>query len=229
MFFTDRQLKVLGYIHSYSETHGVAPTLKEIAAHFGVTKVTALEHVRALEKKQAIRRAKHQPRSIELVAGPPPRSGPTTRIPLSAELRPGPELIFVSRPDELDVASVLPTAKNGHAIRVVGNHLAASGFLDDDVLIIEPRATPAPGELVLVLGERGRATIGRFFDQPGPSIAVPGRDPESRVPIDISRVRGIVRAMIRVCSSADGSARASAERDSSDAGAHDSGGAPTSR
>ena len=199
MFFTDRQLKVLGFINSYSQANGVAPTLKEIASHFGVTKVTALEHLRALEKKQAIRRAKHQPRSIELVPGPPAPSRPSTRIPMSAELRRGAELVFVSRPAELDVASLLPTERSGHAVRVVGNHLSSAGVLAEDILIIEPRAIPRPGELVLALDEAGHAIIGHFSDVPSPRISVASPVGEELRSIDIARVRGIVRAVVRFC------------------------------
>lgn len=196
MFFTDRQLKVLGFVNSYTRTNGVAPTLKEIAEQFGVTKVTALEHLRALEKKNAIRRSRHQPRSIEIVSTAPVGE-PLTTIPLTGELREDQRIAYDSRPFDLDLKSLLPRAKNGHGLRVVGDHLASMGFVDGDLLIIEPTAVPIPGRIVLISISRDRALIGRFGDTPFPHIVRSALGSESRTAVDLTGMRGIVRALIR--------------------------------
>jgi len=197
VFFTDRQLKVLTYVHAYTQEKGVAPTLREIASNFGVTKVTALEHLRALEKKRAIRRHRHQPRSIELVDGPPTHRQPIITLPITGELHADGQVDYANQAPDLDVSSLVPKQKNGHILRVVGNHLARSGLHDGDLLVIEPRATPRTGELVLLALDRSRAIVGRYSDQPHAhvvSIASEGGVATDAVP---SQIRGIVQTLIR--------------------------------
>lgn len=200
MYFTDRQLKVLAFVHGFTQTHGIAPTLKEIAAHFGVTKVTAHEHLRALEKKRAIRRSRHQARSIELVNGPPTRTAPATLLPIAGELRSGNALVYSSKPAEIDVASLVPTKKNGHVLRVVGDELAPIGINDGDLLIIEPRGQPLVGELALVALDRSRAVLGTYRERPTAHVVVGVESDGKTVPADSSSIRGVVRAVVRQCS-----------------------------
>lgn len=64
---TVRQYKVLQYIDSYCRRKGSAPTIQEIAAHFKFSKPTALLHLRALERKGAIRRSKYAARNIDVL------------------------------------------------------------------------------------------------------------------------------------------------------------------
>ena len=70
MYFTERQLKILQFLRNYILQHQISPTVEEIAAAFSITKGTAHEHIRALEKKRALRRSLNQTRSIELAADP---------------------------------------------------------------------------------------------------------------------------------------------------------------
>lgn len=63
---TTIQLELVMLISEYIEEHHVSPTLQELADIRGVGKVTVHEHVKALEKKGAIRRNKHQARSIKI-------------------------------------------------------------------------------------------------------------------------------------------------------------------
>lgn len=204
MYFTDRQLKVLAFVHGFTQTHGIAPTLKEIAAHFGVTKVTAYEHLRALEKKRAIRRSRHQARSIELVDGPPTRTGPTTVLPIAGELRPGGLLIYHNKTAAFDVATLVPTKKNGHVLRVTDNALASLGIEVGDLLVIEPRSQPIPGELALVALDRATAIVGRYHKDPSAHVVVENGKSNRSIPVDSSSIRGVVRAVVRLYPSVEG-------------------------
>jgi SOS-response transcriptional repressor LexA len=195
VFFTDRQLKVLGFVHSHTEAHGHAPTLKEIAVHFGFSKVTALGHLRALEKKQAIRRSRHQARSIELIDAPAPGSMSSTKLPITGELGAGDELSYVSRAEEVDLAALVPTEKNGHVLRIVGNSHSREGMHDGDLLIIEPRSSPASGEMILLAINRSRAVLGRYCGEPLPQVEL---FDGTRLTAEANHIRGIVRALIRV-------------------------------
>ena len=52
---TRRQRDILQFIKEYNEVQGISPTLEEIAARFGISKVTIFGHVGELERKGVIR------------------------------------------------------------------------------------------------------------------------------------------------------------------------------
>ena len=65
--YTKKQISVMEFIASYQVDHGISPTLEEIGGHLGVTRVTAFQHVKGLEKKGAIRTKPLLSRSIEVL------------------------------------------------------------------------------------------------------------------------------------------------------------------
>ena len=54
---TARQRDILKFFRQYVEEQGISPTLEEIAANFGVNKVTIFGHVAELERKGVMKRA----------------------------------------------------------------------------------------------------------------------------------------------------------------------------
>lgn len=67
MNFTPKQLNLLNYLREFNREHGFSPTLAEISAFFKVSTVTIFEHLEALERKGAIKRRKHEARSVEIL------------------------------------------------------------------------------------------------------------------------------------------------------------------
>ncbi len=51
---TGKQREVLGFMRNFHARHGVPPTVREIAARFGVTPRAAFDHLRALEREHHI-------------------------------------------------------------------------------------------------------------------------------------------------------------------------------
>ena len=65
---TDRQAEVLRFIRSYGNTHGMAPTLREIGAAMGIGSTNGVAfHLQALERKGAIQKRNMLSRSITVV------------------------------------------------------------------------------------------------------------------------------------------------------------------
>ncbi|MDQ7779727.1 MAG: S24 family peptidase [Planctomycetota bacterium] len=64
---TARQFAILKYLDGYRGKRKCAPTVQEIADYFECSKPTALLHLRALERKGAIRRPRYAARTIELL------------------------------------------------------------------------------------------------------------------------------------------------------------------
>jgi SOS-response transcriptional repressor LexA len=91
--------------------------------------------------------------------------------------------------------------RHGHIVRVVGPHLAADGFHDGALLVIEPRSTPRIGELVLATLQDGRAVIRRWEKSAVDNALVPirGREAADRsdvIPARRARILGIVKAQV---------------------------------
>ena len=66
MNLTSKQNEIVRFIWTYRRTHGIAPTLSEIAEALGVSKITVHEHIGLLEKKGALKKEKYQSRSLTL-------------------------------------------------------------------------------------------------------------------------------------------------------------------
>lgn len=200
MYFTERQLKLLTWLHGQLQATGVAPTLEEIAAHFGIAKVTALQHLRALEKKGSIRRKRYQRRSIELQWEPkrePPRA---TQLPIAGRLQADGRLDYLPRPPTFDPLDLVPTERHGHVVRVVGDHLAAEGFPDGALLVIEPRGAARPGEIVLARVADGRVLLRRLEKSAVDDALVPlsgaAPDRSNVLPARRATLLGVVRAQV---------------------------------
>jgi repressor LexA len=199
-FFTERQSRVLAFLREFQQSEGKAPTLVELARHLEVTKVTALQHLRALEKKGAIWRQRHAWRSIELLGPSAPATAPVTTMPQRGELRPGGLLHYgPSTGDDFDVRSIVPAEKHGHVVVVAGEDAATHDFRDGERLVIEPRGTPRDGELVMArVGAGDHVLFGRFRASPEGGAIEPLRAERSRPrPLSAVRVLGVVRASIR--------------------------------
>ena len=67
MYFTERQLRILNFIRGFILERQLSPTLEEIAGHFKISRVTAHEHIGALEKKGALKKAPNRARSMSSV------------------------------------------------------------------------------------------------------------------------------------------------------------------
>lgn len=200
VYFTDRQLTLLAFLHEQLAANGKAPTLQEIGAHFAFSKVTALQHLRSLEKKGAIRRHKHQWRSIELDWSPPAAKRDTT-LPITGRLLAGGRLEYGTRTAEFDPHELIPSERHGHIVRIVGDHSAADGFHNGALLVIEPRATPRVGELVLATVQDGRAVIRRWAEGAieGELVPLKGGEAADRsdvIPARRAKILGIVKAQV---------------------------------
>src|SRR5476649_1892695 len=67
MNYTPKQLQVLRMIYEYQKEHGYSPTYAELGKQIGVSTITVFEHLEALERKNAIRRRRHEARSVEII------------------------------------------------------------------------------------------------------------------------------------------------------------------
>jgi repressor LexA len=166
---TDRQRDVLEFINAHHRQHGVAPSLREIQAHFGFASPFAVQrHVDALTEKGALRRLDGKARG--LLPTSHPRRGALVEIPLYGTIPAGLPTATEQEPDSyisVDTISlgVRPNAKL-FALRVRGDSMVDASILDGDVVFVTPQREPRPRDIVAALID-GESTLKRFLVQRG--------------------------------------------------------------
>ena len=165
---TARQQQVLDYIQTHQRQHGVAPSLREIQAHFGLASPFGIQrHIAALTKKGALQRLAGKARGLLHPAHHPGTA--LVRIPLYGVIPAGLPTTAEQEPDSfvsVDAASlgVRPSAKL-FALRVRGDSMLGANIVENDVVFLTPRE-PRPRDIVAALID-GESTLKRFLVQRG--------------------------------------------------------------
>jgi repressor LexA len=166
---TSRQQDVLQFITSFSAEQGAPPTVREIGARFRMTPRAAFDHLRALERKGALRRresAGRTSRSLTVVR----RSDrdESRRIPILGRIAAGAPLLAEEHRD--GALPILPDALPGppedfFALRVRGESMIEAHICDGDLVVVRRQDAAQPNDIVVaLLGDGGEpeATVKRF-------------------------------------------------------------------
>ena len=196
MNLTPKQLRVLEFVRHFRSSHGYAPTLEEIARAFCVSKITILQHLRALERRGAIRRRRYQARSIELLDSSP--RGRPMRVPLAGTIAAGEPIEAVEDRDVVDLCELVEDKTDPFLLRVRGDSMIDEQIRNGDYVICERRTTARNGETVVAVLENGEATLKKFFREPSGRIRLQPANPSMK-PIYPRRleIRGVVIGMLR--------------------------------
>jgi repressor LexA len=166
---TERQQQVLDFIHGHHRQHGVAPSLREIQAHFGLASPFGIKrHVDALTEKGALRRLDGKARGLLPAAHP--RRGALAEIPLYGTIPAG--LAVDAEQQEPDNYISIDTASLGvrpnarlFALKVRGDSMVNASILDGDTVFLTPRE-PRQQDIVAALID-GESTLKRYLLQRG--------------------------------------------------------------
>jgi repressor LexA len=197
MTLTPAQLAMLRFIAAFRADHGLSPKLDEIAAHFGITKITVHGHLVKLERKGAISRQKGRARSIEILDDTKQLLGRRGIVRVRGSFRERQPIEAKER--EIDFAKVLfPAAGPLSALRVDDGALAADHVVEGDYLLISEGVAPRLGDAVVAVLADGKATLKRLAGEPGRirlnSLNGSGRSHEpARM-----EVRGVAIALVRL-------------------------------
>lgn len=196
---TPRQRQVLDFVTFHLERRGYPPTLREIAAHLGISgTLGASKHLAALERKGLLRRSAGSSRGLA-VAG---RTGAAPQLPVVGTVRAG-----APAPADEEIegyCTVDPAHRHGAAfcLRVKGDSMVGAGILEGDLALVRPQPTAHSGEIVVALVD-GEATLKRFFREAGrirlqpenprlaPIVVRPG---EAEVVL-VGKVVGLIRTL----------------------------------
>ncbi len=160
---TRRQQEVLAFMRTFSQRHGVPPTVREIGERFRVTPRAAFDHLRALERKGYLRRRSAPGRTSRALTLAD-RAAPVREIPILGRIAAGTPLSSEeNREGTLPVAAEWFGSKGDDmfSLRVRGESMVGAHILDGDVVVVRRQDHAQPGEIVVALID-GEATVKRF-------------------------------------------------------------------
>lgn len=194
--YTVRQQQVLEFVRATLEERGIAPTLEEIATDLGgISRVSVLDHLRALERKGAIKRKQREARAIEILD---PQYTPSRGVPLVGTIAAGTPILEASVREEVDLEEFLGVENGSFLLRVRGNSMIEDHICDGDLVLVEGRTTARDGETVVaVVGDE--ATLKRFRRDRETIRLEPANAALSPMifPADAVQIRGVVRGVVR--------------------------------
>jgi repressor LexA len=169
---TRRQQEVLTFMRTFSQRHGVPPTVREIGERFGVTPRAAFDHLRALERKGYLRRRATTGRtSRALTLADRPTA--VQEIPILGRIAAG--MPLQSEENHEGTLPVAPAWFGGKAdeifsLRVRGESMIGAHIVDGDVVVVRRQEHAQAGDIVVALVD-GEATVKRFT-QDGPIVVL---------------------------------------------------------
>ena len=202
---TRRQREILAFIESETTRRGIPPTVREIAARFGIASPNGVAcHIKALEDKGYIIREPGLSRGIRLARTSGDRQDEKPAgFPLVGEVAAGMPALAVQSEGEAVTLDEASGARPGDfLLKVKGESMTGAGINPGDVAVVRPGFEIRNGEIAVVLVGEEEATIKRCYkEKDGRVRLVPENPAFDTVLIDpantpvaiIGKVAGIIR------------------------------------
>ena len=200
---TPRQQELLDFLRKEQHRLGVMPSSREVQKHFGFASQTAaMDLLRALERKGAIRRLPGKARAVILSAGDESSisDSPFMDIPIYGNIaagmpqETGEEIEGTVR---VDFASMgISRNSEPFALKVRGYSMIDAHILEGDLVILE-RREPRTGDVVAALID-GESTLKRFLTKQGMSyLKAENSNYPNLIPVRELSVQGVMIGLIR--------------------------------
>ncbi|HEX3855737.1 MAG TPA: transcriptional repressor LexA [Verrucomicrobiae bacterium] len=199
---TQRQQQIFDFIAKRLREGINAPTLREIASHFGFKSSRAAAfHVNALRDKGWLKSEPGLARSLRLTAPLQKIRNPLADIPLYGSIPAG----FADEREQeadgcvsVDVATLgFKPTRNTFALRVTGDSMIGKYILNGDIVVLEHGAEPRNGDVVAALIDR-ESTLKTFVRKNG-KVFLRAENPKypDLIPADQLMIQGVFKALIR--------------------------------
>ena len=199
---TDKQRRVLEYIHSYVEDNGYSPAIRDIAGEFECSVKGAYDHVVALEKKGLIDRAKNRSRSMLLA-----EKGRQTlklteprKVPVLGRIAAG-SMTYADQNVEEYVSLPFEEMQDGSArlfaLRVKGDSMINAGIREGDIAVFREQPSAQTGDIVAAMNE-DEATIKMYFQQGGRIVLKAANPTYPDLYFNELRILGRLKSLIRI-------------------------------
>jgi len=196
-----RQKQILDHINSTISKYGYAPTLTEIASHFGLSSLaTVHEHLAVLEKKGLIRRYKGSVRGIEVVEDQSKfHQGQMMELPVLGYIACGAPIEPYTDPNATLMVnpSLVNLGDKSYVLQAKGDSMIDDGILNGDYVVIKEQQDARNGDIVVAVLRNGFATLKRFYKEENRVRLQPANSKMAPIYVRDVEIRGKVVAVIR--------------------------------
>jgi SOS regulatory protein LexA len=156
-----RRKQIYEYIEKFINKHGFSPSLEEIKKHLRLSSVSTIHHhILNLEKEGLIKRAKNEPRTIELKK----KNKELVKIPLLGTIAAGKPIEAIEDKKSIEVPkSQLSKSGEHYALTVRGNSMLDEGIQNKDIVIVRKQPTVENGETAVALINGNEATLKKVY------------------------------------------------------------------
>lgn len=198
MNLTKRQRQIYDFVRDFLDERGYAPSLEEIADHFGLSSVaTVHEHLSNLETKGLLRRDPHRSRALEVTR---PGIANAVELPLLGRVAAGVPLEAIADTETIAVPEDLLGRGETFVLRVSGESMIDEHIADGDFVIIERRDIARDGERVVALIDGDTATLKTLYREADGTVRLEPaneRYPSQRYAPERVRVQGVAIGVLR--------------------------------
>lgn len=200
---TTRQVSILDFIKTSSESQGYAPSMREIGEAAGLNSPASVKYqLDILEEKGFIRRDADRGRAMEVVlpdsmTGQGAHTDKTRFIPLVGSIAAG---VPITADQQVEETFPLPESLVGKGdlfmLKVKGESMINAAICDGDYVVIRQQKDANNGDIVAAMID-GEATVKTFSRKGGHIWLLPANDDFAPIGGDGCEVLGIVTAVLR--------------------------------
>jgi repressor LexA len=199
MYLTRRQKELIDFLDHFIEKKGYAPTIEEMAEHFGLRSLaTVHKHLTNLQKKGLVKRDSNRSRALELV--------PTTvkvravELPLLGRVAAGSPIEAVTSTETIFVPEDMVGRRETYVLQVKGDSMIDEQIRDGDYVIVENRRPTRDGEMVIALLDGENVTLKKLYREGNGRVRLqPANAALKPIFVDQDRVtvQGVVIGVLR--------------------------------
>ncbi|MBW1991702.1 MAG: repressor LexA [Deltaproteobacteria bacterium] len=170
---TARQQAVLAFVEEFCRLKGYPPTVREVAAHFGIQPRAAADHLAALKRKGYLHREPGLSRGLSLASR---LEDQVVEVPIVGRIAAGRPLLAAEHvEDTLPLPRAWVHGEEVFLLRVTGDSMAPL-LLPGDLVLVRVQPRVARGEIAVVLVHE-EATLKRVYEEAG-GLILKGDNPE---------------------------------------------------
>jgi repressor LexA len=200
---TTRQVTILDFIKTSTESQGYAPSMREIGEAAGLNSPASVKYqLDILEEKGFIRRDAERGRAMEVIlpdsmTGEGAHRDKTRFIPLVGSIAAG---VPITADQQVEETFPLPESLVGKGelfmLKVKGESMINAAICDGDYVVIRQQKDANNGDIVAAMID-GEATVKTFSRKSGHIWLLPANDDFAPIDGDNCEVLGIVTAVLR--------------------------------
>ena len=200
---TARQISILDFIKTATESQGYAPSMREIGDAAGLNSPASVKYqLDILEEKGFIRRDENRGRAMEVVlpdslTGESAPTDKTRFIPLVGSIAAG---VPITADQQVEETLPLPESLVGKGdlfmLKVKGESMINAAICDGDYVVVRQQKDAQNGDIVAAMID-GEATVKTFSHKGGHIWLLPANDDFAPIDGDTCEVLGKVTAVLR--------------------------------